>query len=304
MHPAAHLDRLEETCAVGGHFDADTPASPESWIAALTAAGAGLAAADALAHGDGEGAFLAVRPPGHHARRAQAMGFCLVNNVAVLAADLRARGDRVAVVDIDAHHGNGTQEIFYSDPDVLYVSLHEWPLYPGTGRHDETGAGAGRARPATSPSRRGRPATSTSEPSTTSSSRSSRASPRTGCSSRPASTRTATTPSPASGSRPATTRELFRRLLAIAPAGRTITFLEGGYSLSGLRDSVAASVPVLAGGDGEVPEGEEPTSGGPGEKMVRAAASSGTPGTERAPGPPPCGPLLLQPRRTSADMPR
>jgi acetoin utilization deacetylase AcuC-like enzyme len=143
VHPADHLDALERVCARGGHFDADTPASDRTWPAALTAAGAGLAAIDALADGHAAGAFLAIRPPGHHARPAQAMGFCLLNNVAVAAAELRARGERVAIVDIDAHHGNGTQEIFYGDPDVLYVSFHEWPLYPGTGPAEDVGSGPG-----------------------------------------------------------------------------------------------------------------------------------------------------------------
>ncbi len=94
------------------------------------------------------------------------MGFCLVNNVAIAAAALREQGERVAIVDIDAHHGNGTQEIFYADPEVLYVSFHEWPLYPGTGRHDETGAGPGSGPPATSRSLPARPETSISGPST------------------------------------------------------------------------------------------------------------------------------------------
>jgi acetoin utilization deacetylase AcuC-like enzyme len=272
VHPAAHLDHLEEVCAQGAHFDADTPASPRSWLAALTAAGAGLAAADALAHGDGEGAFLAVRPPGHHARATQAMGFCLMNNVAVLAAELRERGDRVAVVDIDAHHGNGTQEIFYSDPDVLYVSLHEWPLYPGTGRLDETGAGPGQGSTCNVPLPAGatgdvylRAFDDVVEPLLarfaadwlliSAGFDAHRDDPITGL-----------------GLSAGDYAELFRRLLATAPTGRTITFLEGGYSLSGLRDSVAASIPVLAGGTGEVPAGEGPTSGGPGETMVRAVS--------------------------------
>ena len=115
--------------------------------------------------GEGDAAFCAVRPPGHHATPDRAMGFCLLNNVAVAAAALADRGERVLIVDWDAHHGNGTQDVFYADPRVLYVSMHEWPLYPGTGRLDEIGAGAGagttvnfplpgRARPATSTWRR------------------------------------------------------------------------------------------------------------------------------------------------------
>ncbi len=97
-----------------------------------------------LAAGLGDAAFVLGRPPGHHAGRATGMGFCLLNNVAVAAATLAGRGGRVAVVDWDVHHGNGTQDIFWADPSVLYVSIHQWPLYPGTGRPEERGVGSGR----------------------------------------------------------------------------------------------------------------------------------------------------------------
>ena len=109
----------------------------------LLAAGAGLGAVDRLDAGAADVAFVAVRPPGHHATPTRPMGFCLVNNVAVTAASLAARGARVAVVDVDAHHGNGTQDAFYADPRVLFVSFHEWPLYPGTGALDDVGRGDG-----------------------------------------------------------------------------------------------------------------------------------------------------------------
>jgi acetoin utilization deacetylase AcuC-like enzyme len=139
VHPADHLAALAAACARGGHIDADTVVVPASWDAARQAAGAGLAAVDALDAGQGTAALLLVRPPGHHAEPDRAMGFCLLNTIAVTAAALADRGERVLVVDWDVHHGNGTQAAFWDDPRVLYVSLHQSPLYPGTGRAAETG---------------------------------------------------------------------------------------------------------------------------------------------------------------------
>src|SRR5215207_8881515 len=144
LHRGPYLDALERFCAAGGGaLDADTGAVPESWAAALLAAGAGPDAVERLDRGEADAAFLAVRPPGHHALPGRAMGFCLLNNVAVTAAVLAARGERVLIVDWDAHHGNGTQDAFYEDGQILYVSMHEYPLYPGTGRAEELGAGDG-----------------------------------------------------------------------------------------------------------------------------------------------------------------
>lgn len=140
VHDPAYLVELEAFCARGGgHLDPDTYARADSWRAARRAAGAGLTALDELERlGDGV-AFVPVRPPGHHARADEAMGFCLVNNIAVAASSRTARGERVLIVDWDVHHGNGTQDIFWDDPDVLYVSTHQDPLYPGTGRPGEVG---------------------------------------------------------------------------------------------------------------------------------------------------------------------
>ena len=143
VHTTGHLDTIAASEGRAVMLDEDTFTSPESAEIALLAAGATVMAADhALGHG--EPAFALVRPPGHHAERDSAMGFCLYNNVAVAAAHALARGlDRVAIVDIDVHHGNGTQWAFYDDPRVLYVSTHQFPFYPGTGAADETGTGAG-----------------------------------------------------------------------------------------------------------------------------------------------------------------
>jgi len=147
VHSAAHLRHVEEACARGDELiDAmDTTICRDSaWIARL-AAGSLLALCDEVATGALGRGFAAVRPPGHHAEREAAMGFCLFNNVAVAAAHLRARHgvERVLIVDWDVHHGNGTQHIFEEDPAVFFYSSHQYPLYPGTGRASERGRGAG-----------------------------------------------------------------------------------------------------------------------------------------------------------------
>jgi acetoin utilization deacetylase AcuC-like enzyme len=145
VHPRRHVERMLRAVPKAGHvgIDADTILSPASGEAALRAAGAVVAAVDAVVAGAADNAFCAVRPPGHHAEPSRAMGFCLFNNVAVGA--LRARAahglGRVAVVDFDVHHGNGTQAAFETDSGLFYASTHQSPLYPGTGSAHETGVG-------------------------------------------------------------------------------------------------------------------------------------------------------------------
>lgn len=145
VHDADYIGLIRETAGRATALDPDTFTSPETYDVARLAAGAVLTAVDHVLDGAaGTRALALVRPPGHHAERNRAMGFCLFNNVAVAAAHARARGlERVAIVDYDVHHGNGTQHAFYSDPSVLFVSSHQYPYYPGTGAADEIGTGAG-----------------------------------------------------------------------------------------------------------------------------------------------------------------
>jgi acetoin utilization deacetylase AcuC-like enzyme len=147
VHAPEYIAFIAETAGRAVALDPDTYTSPESHETALLAAGAGIDAVDLVMNpASGANAALAmVRPPGHHAESNRAMGFCLFNNIAVAAAHARASGaERVAIVDYDVHHGNGTQHIFAADPSVLYVSLHQFPFYPGTGAADEVGVGAGK----------------------------------------------------------------------------------------------------------------------------------------------------------------
>jgi acetoin utilization deacetylase AcuC-like enzyme len=142
-HPARYVDAIIEMSPAEGlvPLDPDTVMSPGSLEAALRAVGGAVAAVDAVLDGEATNAFVACRPPGHHAESQRAMGFCLFNTAAVAARHARkAHGlDRVAIIDWDVHHGNGTQEIFWADASTLYASTHQMPLYPGTGAADETG---------------------------------------------------------------------------------------------------------------------------------------------------------------------
>jgi acetoin utilization deacetylase AcuC-like enzyme len=145
VHDAAYVEQIAATAGrTRVVLDPDTATSPASWEAARLAAGSLLVVCEAVLAGQVDNGFALVRPPGHHAERQRAMGFCLFDNVAVAAAWLRKKGlQRVAIIDWDLHHGNGTQHIFESDPSVLYVSTHQYPFYPGTGAAHEVGKGPG-----------------------------------------------------------------------------------------------------------------------------------------------------------------
>ena len=144
MHHEQYISYIQEVAQKGGGWlDADTVMSPNSYDAALYAAGGVIKATEAVMNGEVASAFALVRPPGHHATPQRAMGFCLFNNVAVAAKYALARYglERILIIDFDVHHGNGTQEAFYDNPQVLYVSTHLYPFYPGTGDISEAGGG-------------------------------------------------------------------------------------------------------------------------------------------------------------------
>lgn len=271
VHNRSVLDSVHRVAhAGGGRLDPDTVLSSESEAAARLAAGAGLAAIDALDSGKADAAFCAVRPPGHHATPVKSMGFCMFNSAAVCAQALADRGDRVLVVDYDAHHGNGTQDVFLEDGRVMYVSWHQYPLYPGTGGLLERGEGPGAGTTINLPMPAGAtgdayrqgwddavlPAVEAFAPDwlvLSAGFDAHRADPLTSL-----------------GLAAGDFADLTDAIIGVVSPGRRIAFLEGGYDLDALADCAAAAVAALAGAEWRP---EPATGGGPGGEVAAAAAA-------------------------------
>ena len=270
VHDAGFIEELERVDAQGGgRIDPDTKMSEHSWEAAQISAGAGIQAVRELTEGSYNASFCAVRPPGHHATSNQSMGFCFLNNVAIAAKHLVDAGQRVLIVDYDAHHGNGTQEIFYEEPNVFFVSFHEWPLYPGTGKVEEAGVGQGLGTTMNIPfpSRTTgdhyrkaweqiiQPKIALFDPSWLIISA--------GFDSH------RNDPVASLGLTSGDFAVLTSEIIKAVPPGRRLVFLEGGYDLEALRLSTAAVLRTLAG---DPLHPEKPTQNGPGKEAVESIA--------------------------------
>lgn len=247
VHDADHVERLLALSGTSGAIDGDTPYSGDSIAAAKLAAGAGLKAIEEMESGAYSAAFCAVRPPGHHATPNQSMGFCLLNNVAVTAAELAGKGERVAILDFDAHHGNGTQDIFWDDPSVFYFSWHQWPNFPGTGLVTDVGGPTAQGTTMNLPFTEG-----TTAPTYLDSIERVVG---------PAIERFDPTWLLISAGFDGHTRDplcglrldsgdfglMTENILQLAPSARVISFLEGGYDLQGLAEGTASHLSALIG---------------------------------------------------------
>jgi acetoin utilization deacetylase AcuC-like enzyme len=281
-HDPRYRKLFDEIAGQSFRIDEDTASSPGSWEAARLAAGAAVGAVEAVMSGRAANAFALVRPPGHHATAYKAMGFCLLNNVAIAAeAARRAGAERVAILDWDVHHGNGTQDIFAGRPDVLYMSIHQFPFYPGTGASQEVGIGAGRGTTINCPLPGGQgdadygvafhdlflPAARAFKPDLILVSAGFDAHARDPLAEMRVTER---------GYAAMTT--LLRQLAAETCGGKLALVLEGGYDLPALAGSVRATLEALTGVRDEFPHGagrDAPTAVAAARLALRAAGNAG-----------------------------